>query len=124
MIQIKRAYEAASPDDGFRILVDRLWPRGVAKEEANIYQWAKNLAPSTELRKWFGHDPNKWEEFQGRYLVELENQREKLAEIAKFSLDNPVTLVFAAKDEMHNEAVVLLQEIRKLAKKPRSAQQK
>jgi len=114
LIQIKRAYEPASDTDGKRILVDRLWPRGISKERARLDRWAKELAPSTELRKWFAHDPQRWTEFQKRYRQELEEHREGLREIAEISRLEMVTLVYGARDQHHNEAVVLLAAIRKL----------
>lgn len=106
-IRLKRAYEPASSDDGARILVDRLWPRGVRKADAAIDHWVKEIAPSTELRRWFGHDPRRWKEFQRRYRAELSHQPELLNEIRARARDGPVTLVYAARDETHNEAVVL-----------------
>jgi uncharacterized protein YeaO (DUF488 family) len=115
MIKIKRAYDTASVEDGQRILVDRLWPRGVSKERASLDRWAKELAPSTELRKWFGHDPERWTEFQKRYRKELLEYGEALNEIAKASRHRTVTLVYGAKDQGRNEAVVLLDVIQKLA---------
>ncbi len=114
MIQIKRAYDPAAKQDGQRILVDRLWPRGVSKEKAKLDRWAKELAPSTELRKWFGHDPVRWTEFQKRYRKELHAQDEDLKEIAKTSRHSTVTLIYGAKDQLHNEAVVLRDLILKL----------
>jgi uncharacterized protein YeaO (DUF488 family) len=106
-IRIKRAYEAADPHDGRRILVDRLWPRGLTKESAAIDLWLKEIAPSDALRKWFGHDPARWEEFQKRYLAELESQAEALGILKSELANGPVTLVYSAKDEEHNQAVVL-----------------
>lgn len=111
MIHIKRAYQPISDIDGYRILVDRLWPRGVSKERLKIDLWLKEIAPSNELRKWFAHDPGRWKEFQTRYREELKDKKqyiEQIKEIAK-KKDN-VTLVYAAKDEDHNNALVL-QEI-------------
>ena len=109
-IRLKRAYEAAARSDGPRVLVDRIWPRGVAKEDAGIAHWLKGLAPSTDLRKWFGHDPDKWSEFRKRYLEELrkEEAAEDLERLRTL-LDNHnrLTLVFAAKDTEHNNAVAL-----------------
>jgi uncharacterized protein YeaO (DUF488 family) len=96
-LRLKRAYEPAAPEDGMRILVDRLWPRGISKEKASLYEWEKEIAPSTELRQWFGHDPERWTEFQRRYRAELR-------ELAK---KQTVTLVYGAHDEKHNDAVVL-----------------
>ncbi len=106
-IHIKRAYEAPSPDDGARILVDRLWPRGLKKTDAAISQWMKDVAPSAELRKWFRHDPKRWEEFRHRYERELEAKNELLRELKDLAKQGPVTLVYSAHDEEHNQAVVL-----------------
>lgn len=106
-IRLKRAYEKPSPDDGLRILVDRLWPRGLTKEAAAIDHWYKEIAPSTESRKWFGHDPDRWEEFRARYAAQLREHAELLEEIRKLARRGPVTLVYAARDEQHNDAVVL-----------------
>lgn len=106
-VRIKRAYEAPSADDGTRVLVDRLWPRGVRKADAAIDHWAKELAPSTELRKWFGHDPARWAEFRRRYAAELREQGEALDRLRALAEKGPVTLVYAAHDEEHNDAVVL-----------------
>lgn len=106
-ILLKRAYDLAQPSDGKRILIDRIWPRGVSKEKAKIDVWVKDAAPSTELRKWFGHDPAKWEEFRSRYKLELAqgDGLETLRQAAH--AQGPVTLVYAAKDEEHNNAIVL-----------------
>lgn len=104
---IKRIYETASKNDGFRVLVDRIWPRGVSKEDAAIDYWAKDLAPTTELRKWFNHDPEKWDGFQQRYRKELAGRKAELDELVRKAGDGPVTLLFAAKDTEHNQAVVL-----------------
>ncbi len=104
---IKRIYETASKDDGFRVLVDRVWPRGVSKEDAAIDYWAKDLAPTTELRKWFNHDPEKWGGFQQRYRKELEDCRTELDGLVEKAGDGPMTLLFAAKATEHNQAVVL-----------------
>ncbi|MFP3978047.1 DUF488 domain-containing protein [Marinobacter sp. KMM 10035] len=112
-IRIKRAYEDAARSDGPRILVDRIWPRGVAKEDADIEAWLKGLAPSTELRKWFDHDPEKWKEFRQRYLKELKAAKEgdaadALKELKAIIKEHKrITLVFAAKDTEHNNAVAL-----------------
>ena len=106
-IKLKRAYEKASPEDGTRILIDRLWPRGISKEAAAIDHWFKATAPSTELRKWFGHDPPRWDEFRRRYMAELRQHAEQLGEIRKLARRGPITLVYAAHDELHNDAVVL-----------------
>lgn len=105
---IKRIYEEASKTDGFRVLVDRLWPRGVSKEHAALDEWRKDLAPSTELRKWFDHDPAKFEEFSNRYRNELADNPEFAAAKKEWKNHPKVTLLYGAKDEEHNEAAVLL----------------
>ena len=105
-IEIKRVYEKPSERDGMRILVDRLWPRGLTKQKAAIDLWLKDIAPSTELRKWFAHDPEKWIEFKKKYLQELKDKEEQIS-IIKEHLKKEVTLVYGAKDEEHNEAHVL-----------------
>jgi uncharacterized protein YeaO (DUF488 family) len=104
---LKRAYEPASPGDGTRILVDRLWPRGVARTDAALDLWEKELAPSTELRQWFGHDPARWPEFQVRYADELRQHADALERIRALARQGTVTLVYGAKDELHNDAVAL-----------------
>jgi uncharacterized protein YeaO (DUF488 family) len=105
--RIKRVYELPDKHDGRRILVDRLWPRGLTKEKASIDLWLKDIAPSTELRKWFGHNPDRWEEFKERYLAELKGNSEQI-QLLKQELDKGiVTLVYGAKDEEHNQAVVI-----------------
>lgn len=109
-IRLKRAYENPARSDGPRVLVDRIWPRGVAKKDADISCWLKGLAPSTELRKWFGHDPDKWSEFRKRYLDELkkEDAAEDLEKLRTcLEAHGRITLVFAAKDTRHNNAVAL-----------------
>jgi uncharacterized protein YeaO (DUF488 family) len=112
-MKIKRVYEKPEKEDGFRILVDRLWPRGLKKEKANIDLWLKEIAPSTELRKWFGHDPEKWEEFKKRYLLELEDNKRPVYILQEHIKNGDVTLVYAARDKTHNEALVLLSEFEK-----------
>jgi uncharacterized protein YeaO (DUF488 family) len=107
MVKLKRVYEEPSPRDGLRVLVDRLWPRGLTKERAAVDVWLKDVAPSTELRKWFGHEPAKWKEFQARYRKELTAQKDALKLLKRMSKERTVTLVFGARDEQHNEAVVL-----------------
>ena len=107
-ISLKRAYEPPAETDGTRVLVDRLWPRGVTKSRARIDLWLKEVAPSTELRKWFGHDPDKWPEFQKRYRAELKGNP-ALSELREQSRQGKITLVYAARDELHNDAVVLRQ---------------
>jgi uncharacterized protein YeaO (DUF488 family) len=106
-IRIKRVYGPHSEQDGKRILVDRLWPRGLSKEKAGVDLWLKEIAPSTELRKWFAHDPARWIQFQNRYRAELEKNAESVALLKREAERGPVTLLFGAKDEEHNEAVVL-----------------
>ncbi|HEX9511201.1 MAG TPA: DUF488 domain-containing protein [Puia sp.] len=106
-MKIKRVYEKPGKEDGKRILVDRLWPRGLTKEKASIDLWLKEIAPSTELRKWFGHDPDKWKEFQKRYHQELKNNKDQVSILKEEIKKGVVTLVYGAKDEEHNEALVL-----------------
>jgi uncharacterized protein YeaO (DUF488 family) len=106
-VRLKRAYEAPSREDGTRVLVDRLWPRGVRKEDAAIDHWLKELGPSTALRRWFGHDPARWSDFRRRYRAELAAKPELLAELRALARKGPLTLVYAARDEAHNDAVVL-----------------
>lgn len=106
-VKIKRVYAQSKKEDGMRILVDRLWPRGLTREKANIDLWLKDIAPSTELRKWFGHDPDKWNEFRKRYRSEFKEHDESMAILEQQVKKGPVTLVYAAKDEQHNDAVVL-----------------
>ena len=108
MINIKRVYSEPGKADGFRILVDRLWPRGMTKDKAKVDLWLKEIAPSNDLRKWFAHDPGKWETFRDRYLVELINKQEFINRIRQAEKEfHTVTLLFAARDETHNEAAVL-----------------
>ncbi|WP_233190216.1 MULTISPECIES: DUF488 domain-containing protein [unclassified Brevundimonas] len=104
---LKRAYEPAEPEDGQRVLVDRLWPRGVSKEKAAIDLWLKEIAPSTALRQWFNHDPALWEEFQRRYRAELDANGEVVGQLKDVIRAGKTTLVYGAKDEAHNDAVVL-----------------
>lgn len=106
-INVKRAYEAPDTDDGARILVDRLWPRGLRKTDAAIDRWVKGIAPSTDLRKWFGHDPARWQEFRQRYADEIQRHSEELDELRTCARAGRITLVFAAHDETRNNAVVL-----------------
>ena len=117
MIKLKRAYEPASRNDGYRVLVERLWPRGVRKQDLPLARWEKDLAPSHELRKWFAHDPEKWAEFKRRYRQELKDRSvsERLHELAARAADGTLTLVFSSHDTAHNNAVVLKEEIERLA---------
>ena len=110
-IQLKRAYDPPSNSDGYRILVDRIWPRGVRKEDARVDLWLKDAAPSTVLRKWFAHDPLKWKEFKKRYFAELENQPSPVEELIKRANQGVVTLVYGAKDPNYNNAVALKEYI-------------
>jgi uncharacterized protein YeaO (DUF488 family) len=107
MIQLKRVYETPSRKDGWRVLVDRLWPRGLTKERAAVDLWLKDVAPSTELRQWFGHDPAKWKGFQARYRKELKQKKDALKLLKQKSKERAVTLVYGARDKDHNEALVL-----------------
>lgn len=106
-VRLKRAYEPRADDDGVRVLVDRLWPRGVSKADAAIELWMKEIAPSTQLRKWFGHDPERWDEFRLRYEEELRMNDELLRQLRSLARKGPVTLVYSAHDEVHNDAAVL-----------------
>jgi uncharacterized protein YeaO (DUF488 family) len=106
-IKLKRVYEKPSKEDGTRILVDRLWPRGLTKEKAHVDLWLKEVAPSNELRKWFAHDPAKWPEFKARYKVELKHNAAQLALLKQAVSRGPATLLYGAKDTEHNEAAVL-----------------
>ena len=106
-VKVKRAYDPPSAKDGKRILVDRLWPRGISKEKAVLDHWVKEIAPSTELRKWFAHDPRRWEEFRRRYAAELRQHPDLLTELRSLARHGPITLVYAAHDEAHNDAIVL-----------------
>ncbi len=108
-IRIKRVYDEPDREDGTRILVDRLWPRGLTKEKAKVDLWLKDVAPSTELRKWFAHDPAKWTEFQTRYRDELKKNKDQLSLLKQEASKGTVTLVYGARDQEHNEAVILQQ---------------
>ena len=106
-VKLKRAYERAGPEDGTRILIDRLWPRGVSKQAAALDLWMKDIAPSSELRKWFGHDSARWPEFRRRYAEEVRQNPELLGQLRALARQGPITLVYGAHDEAHNHAVVL-----------------
>lgn len=106
-ILIKRIYEPAAKSDGFRVLVDRLWLRGISKENAKLDLWLPDLGPSTKLRQWFNHDPARWEEFQRRYHAELKTKQELVAELKGRAKKGTVTLLYSAKDEQHNQAIAL-----------------
>ncbi len=105
-IKLKRAYEPPEADDGLRILIDRLWPLGLKKTSAPIDEWMKDIAPSTELRKWFAHDPARWQEFRRRYQSEIRQHTKQLDRLRTLAQHGPITLVFSAHDEVHNDAVV------------------
>jgi uncharacterized protein YeaO (DUF488 family) len=106
-LKLKRVYEDPSKEDGTRILVDRLWPRGLTKEKAHVDLWLKEVAPSNELRKWFAHDPAKWPEFKARYKAELKHNTSQFALLKQAVVRGPATLLYGAKDTEHNEAIVL-----------------
>ena len=112
-IRLKRVYEPPAAEDGLRVLVDRLWPRGLSREQARVDRWLKEVAPSTGLRKWFGHDPARWTEFRRRYSSELKEHREVLRDLLG-EAPGTVTLLFAAHDEEHNNAVILRSYLRRL----------
>lgn len=107
MIKVKRVYEKPSPADGLRILVERLWPRGFTKERASIDLWLKDVAPSTELRKWFGHDPKRWRVFRERYVAELKGKREPIDLLQQKAKEGTISLIYSARDEEHNVALLL-----------------
>lgn len=120
-VLLKRVYAPYAPEDGFRVLVDRLWPRGIARDTAHVDLWLKEIAPSAELRKWFAHDPEKWAEFRKRYAEELDGRPAEVEQLAAHARHGTVTLLYGAKDEQHNQAVVLKQYLEKSAgRKPGS----
>lgn len=106
-IRLKRVYDAPAKADGRRVLVDRIWPRGLTKRKARVDEWLKEIAPSTELRKWFAHDPARWKEFKKRYTAELDDQGDQVEHLARAAKQRTVTLLFSAKDTEHNNAVAL-----------------
>jgi uncharacterized protein YeaO (DUF488 family) len=112
-IRLKRAYDAAAPTDGWRVLIDRLWPRGVSRARAQLDAWEKELAPSTELRQWFGHDPQRFEQFRRRYIEELRDHRPQLEALRRRARNGTITLVYSAHDSEHNDAVVLAEVLRR-----------
>ena len=114
-LKLKRVYEAPLKDDGTRILVDRLWPRGLTKEKAKVDLWLKEIAPSTELRKWFGHDPKKWGNFRERYQTELKHHTDQLKLLKSKVKEGTVTLIYGARDQEHNEALVLKEFLQRTA---------
>ncbi len=111
-VRIKRAYDPPAAEDGYRVLIDRVWPRGVSREDLRIDEWARDLAPSAELRRWFGHDPARFAEFRTRYRAELEGQAEKLTELRWRAQAGTLTLVYGARDREHNNAVVVAELLR------------
>jgi uncharacterized protein YeaO (DUF488 family) len=112
-VRLKRAYEPAAPADGYRVLIDRLWPRGVSRRQAKLDGWEKELAPSTELRRWFGHEPKRFEEFRRRYLEELRDERPRLKALRRRAREGTLTLVYSAHDTEHNDAAVLAEVLRR-----------
>jgi uncharacterized protein YeaO (DUF488 family) len=117
-IRLKRAYEPASAEDGYRVLVDRLWPRGVSKQQAELDVWEKELAPSSELREWFGHEPGRFAEFRRRYIDELRVNAPRLTELRRRATTGTLTLVYSAHDSEHNDAVVLAEVLRRGLPRP------
>lgn len=120
-IQIRRAYDPPERGDGYRVLVDRVWPRGVSRRDLHLDEWGKEIAPSTRLRHWFGHDPERWEEFQARYFAELEQMQDGVRDLVKRARQGRITLVYGARDPHHNQAVALGAYLRARAagRKPR-----
>jgi uncharacterized protein YeaO (DUF488 family) len=112
-LRTKRAYEPAASSDGYRVLIDRLWPRGVSRERARLDEWDRELPPSAKLREWFAHEPSRFEEFRRRYIEELRGQRPRLTELRRRARSGTLTLVYAARDTEHNDAVVLAQVLRR-----------
>jgi uncharacterized protein YeaO (DUF488 family) len=112
-IRLKRAYEPAAPADGYRVLIDRLWPRGISRQQARLDGWEKELAPSKELRQWFGHEPGRFEEFRRRYVEELRGERPQIAALRRRAREGTLTLVYSAHDTEHNDAVVLAEVLRR-----------
>jgi uncharacterized protein YeaO (DUF488 family) len=117
-VRLKRAYEPAAPRDGYRVLIDRLWPRGITRERAALDEWERELAPSDELRRWFAHEPSRFEEFRRRYIEELRDRRPLLARLRRLARDGTLTLVYAARDAEHNDAVVLAEVLRRGLPRP------
>ena len=118
-VRLKRAYEPAEPSDGYRVLIDRLWPRGVSREHANLDEWERELAPSTALRRWFSHDPARFEEFRRRYIEELRPQRRRISELRRLARAGTLTLVYSARDTEHNDAIVLAEVLRRGLPQPK-----
>ena len=120
-VRLKRAYEPAASSDGYRVLIDRLWLRGVSRAAVKLNKWERELAPSTELRQWFGHQPGRFEQFRRRYMDELGGERPQLADLRRRARNGPLTLVYSARDSEHNDAVVLAEVLRRGLQKPRSS---
>lgn len=112
-VRLKRSYEPAAPSDGYRVLIDALWPRGVSRKRAKLDAWERDLAPSTDLRRWFGHEPSRFPEFRRRYVEELRRRRPLIAKLRSQARNGALTLVFSARDEEHNDAVVLAEVLRR-----------
>ena len=112
-VRLKRAYEAPAASDGYRVLIDRIWPRGVTRKRARLDEWARELAPTRELRQWFGHEPARFDEFRRRYTNELKHQDAKVQELRERARQHTLTLVYAARDTEHNDAVVLAELLRR-----------
>ena len=112
-VRLKRVYDPAAPADGYRVLIDRLWPRGVSREQAELDEWDRELSPSAELRKWFGHEPSRFEEFRRRYVEELQEDRRRIAGLRRRAREGTLTLVYSARDTEHNDAVVLAEVLRR-----------
>jgi uncharacterized protein YeaO (DUF488 family) len=118
-VRLKRVYDPVEPTDGHRVLIDRLWPRGVSRDRAKLDAWERELAPSKELREWFGHEPERFDEFRRRYIEELDSQRPRLTSLRRRARDGTLTLVYAAHDTEHNDAVVLAEVLRRGVPKTR-----
>jgi uncharacterized protein YeaO (DUF488 family) len=112
-VRLKRVYDPAAASDGYRVLIDRLWPRGVSRKRAQLDEWERELSPSTELRQWFGHEPSRFGEFRRRYITELRHQRPRIAELRRRAREGTLTLVYSAQDKEHNDAVVLAEVLRR-----------
>ena len=112
-IRLKRAYDPAEPSDGYRVLIDRLWPRGLSRDRARLDEWDRELAPSTELRQWFGHEPSRFQEFRRRYFEELRQQRPALWGLRRRAREGTLTLIYSAKDTEHNDAIVLAEVLKR-----------
>ena len=111
-VRIKRIYDEPDPSDGYRVLIDHVWPRGISRQRADLNEWARELAPSDELRRWFAHDPARFDEFRARYGRELADQHDRLLDLARRARSRPVTIVYAARDREHNNAVVVAEFVR------------